>query len=491
MTAALPAYSNHIGGASRPAIGGGWLDSTDPATGRVWARVPDSGPEDVAEAVAAARRAFPEWRAHSPARRAAALRRWAQTVGEHAEDLARTESRDNGRVLRETRGADLPGGALHIEYNAGLADKTAGETVDLGGTASVSTFYEPYGVVGVILPWNAPLAMFFAKVSAALAAGNTVVVKPAEQACCSVLAGCALLEEAGLPPGAVNVVAGTGERAGEALVLHPDVAKVHFTGSTATGRRVTELSAEGLTDLSLELGGKSPCIVFDDADLDAAADGAAGAIYTGGAGQSCVAASRLLVQDSVFEEFTARLRDRARALRVGAPASPGTDMGPIAFAEQYRKVLSYLELGPKEGAETVFGGRHGPDALSEPDPDLSEGYWVEPTLFAAEDNGLRICQEEIFGPVTVALPFSTEEEAYAVANDTGYGLAGGAWTRDLARARRAVAAIDAGTVWINTFRRLHWAVPFGGRKQSGNLPSNGRDALREWLTLKAAWIEPG
>ncbi|WP_017623320.1 aldehyde dehydrogenase family protein [Nocardiopsis chromatogenes] len=487
----LPTYLNHIGGESRPAIGGGWLDSTDPSTGRVWARVPDSGPDDVAEAVDAARRAAPEWGAVPPARRAAVLRRWARAVVEHADDLARTESRDNGRVLRETRGADLPGGAMHIEYNAGLADTVTGDTLHMGGTASVSTRLEPYGVVGVILPWNAPLAMFFAKVSGALAAGNAVVVKPAEQACCSVLAGCALLEEAGLPPGAVNVVAGTGERAGEALVSHPGVAKVHFTGSTATGRRVTELSAAGITDLSLELGGKSACIVFDDADLDAAAAGAAGAIYTGGAGQSCVAASRFVVQDGVFEAFTERVREYARALRVGAPGAPDTGMGPIASEEQYRKVLSYLELGPKEGAELLFGGGSGPDALTEPDPALAGGYWVEPTLFRTGDNGLRICQEEIFGPVAVALPFTAEEEAYAIANGTGYGLAGGAWTRDLARARRAVDAIDAGTVWINTFRRIHWAVPFGGRKQSGNLPSNGPDALREWLTLKAAWIEPG
>ncbi|MFC3999491.1 aldehyde dehydrogenase family protein [Nocardiopsis sediminis] len=493
MTPAAPAiteYRNHIDGEARPARGGGLLDSVDPSTGRVWARVPDSGAADIDDAVAAARAALPAWRAAPPTRRAALLRAWSDTVLAHADALAAIESRDNGRVLKETRGGDVPGGALNIRYNAELADKVTGDTVHLGGTTLASTRYEPFGVVGVIIPWNAPLAMFFAKVSGALAAGNTVVVKPAEQACCSILAACELFAEAGLPPGLVNVVSGTGPVAGEALVDHPGVARLHFTGSTATGRRITRHAAAGLKNLSLELGGKSPNIVFDDADLDAATAGVAGGIFTGGAGQACVAGSRILIQEGVFEEFTRRLRAHAEAMRVGDPRDPATDMGPIAFAGQYDKVRSYLELGPREGAEILFGGGTGPDVAGA-DPALAGGYWVEPTLMAATDNRLRVCQEEIFGPVAVALPFRTEEEAYAIANDTDYGLAGGAWTRSLDRAHRAVAAIDAGTVWINTYRRIHWAVPFGGRKHSGDRASNGAEGLREWLTLKAAWIEVG
>ncbi|MBB5435075.1 aldehyde dehydrogenase family protein [Nocardiopsis composta] len=482
-------YLNHISGEFRPARSARWIDSTDPATGEVWARVPASGAEDVDDAVAAAAAAFPAWRATPPLRRAALLRAWSEAVLARSAELAGIESRDNGRVLRETRDADVPGGALHIQYNASLADKITGDTVHLGGTALASTYYEPFGVVGVVIPWNAPLAMFFAKVSGALAAGNAVVVKPAEQACCSILAACELFERAGFPPGLVNVVSGTGPEAGEALVDHPGVAKLHFTGSTATGRRVTERSAANLKNLSLELGGKSPDIVFDDADLDAAAAGAAAGIYTGGAGQACVAGSRILIQDTIFEEFTERLRERAAAIRLGDPRDPDTGMGPIAFAGQYRKVLSYLESAPADGAEPLFGGRTGAAAVA--DPALAGGYWVEPTLFTAADNRPAVCREEVFGPVAVAIPFGSEEEAYALANETDYGLAGGAWTRDLNRAHRAIAAIEAGTVWINTFRRIHWAVPFGGHKQSGNLPANGVDGLREWLNLKAAWIELG
>ncbi|ASU82972.1 aldehyde dehydrogenase [Nocardiopsis gilva YIM 90087] len=508
---ALTDYCNFIAGEFRPARSGEWLESVDPSTGRVWARVPASDATDIDDAVTAARHAFPDWRATPPLRRAALLRRWADAVLARSGELAAVESRDNGRVLKETQGGDVPGGAMNIQYNASLADKVTGDTIHLGGVpgsppggaggaaGSVNfTVYEPYGVAGIIIPWNAPLAMFFAKVSGALAAGNTVVVKPAEQACCSILAACELFTSLDLPPGLVNVVSGTGPSAGEALVDHPGVTKLDFTGSTATGRRVIQRASANLKNVSLELGGKSPNIVFDEADLDAAVTGVAGGIYTGGAGQSCVAGSRVLIQDTVFDTFTDRLRAHAAAIRLGDPRDPATDMGPIAFAGQFDKVRGYLELGLREGAKVLFGGRTGADALhagappgTATDPALAGGYWVEPTLLTTTDNGLRICQEEIFGPVAVAIPFATEEEAYAIANDTDYGLAAGAWTRSLDRAHRAIAALQAGTVWINTYRRLHWAVPFGGHKQSGNAPSNGVRGLGEWLTLKAAWVELG
>jgi aldehyde dehydrogenase (NAD+) len=294
----------------------------------------------------------------------------------------------------------------------------------------------------------------------------------------------------GLPKGLVNVVAGDGPTAGDALVAHPGVGKINFTGSTETGRTITCRSASNLKRLSLELGGKSPNIVFADADLDAATAGVATGIYTGGAGQACIAGSRILVEASIYDEFVERLREHAEKMVVGDPNDLATAMGPIAFAEQYDKVRSYLRSGPEEGAELAFGGGVGTDVVPADSP-LAGGYFVEPTLYRVPNNGLRICQEEIFGPVAVAMPFETEDEAVAIANDTRYGLASGVWTSNLTRAHRMAARIRAGSVWINTFRRIHWAVPFGGFKESGNHPAGGVEALNEWMDLKSVWVELG
>lgn len=481
-------FGNYIAGEQRPARSGEWIDSTDPSTGQVWARVPASGAADVDDAVGAATAAAGGWARTSPMQRAAMLRAWAGEISAHVEELSGIETRDNGRALRETRLGDLPGSSLLLHYVAGLADKLTGDTVNLGPQSVNYTVRQPLGVVGVIIPWNAPLAMFFAKVGAALAAGNAVVVKPAEQASCSILAATAMFERIGLPAGLVNVVAGDGPTAGDALVTHPGVAKVSFTGSTDTGRVITARSASNLKRLALELGGKSPNVVFADADLDAAAAGVAAGIYTGGAGQACIAGSRILVEAPVYAEFVERLREHAGKLAVGDPSDLATAMGPIAFAEQYDKVRSYLELGPAEGATLAFGGGTGTDVVPAGSA-LAGGYFVAPTLFEVPRNDLRICQEEIFGPVAVAMPFDTEDEAVAIANDTRYGLAAGVWTQNLNRAHRMAAALRAGSVWVNTYRRIHWAVPFGGLKESGNAPAGGVDALHEWTELKAVWIE--
>src|SRR5215207_7033675 len=481
-------FGNYIDGERRAARSGRWIDSVNPATGEAWAKIPASDAADVEDAVAAATSAAGSWAATPPMRRAMILRAWADRIGPATEELSELETRDNGRALRETRMGDLPGSALLVQYVAGLADKVTGDNVHLSAQSVNYTVHEPVGVVGVIIPWNAPLAMFFAKVSAALAAGNAVVVKPAEQASCSILAATALLDDLGLPKGLVNVVAGDGPTAGDALVTHPGVGKISFTGSTDTGRTITARSVTNLKRLALELGGKSPNVVFADADLDAAAAGVAAGIYTGGAGQACIAGSRILIEAPIFDEFVDRLRDHAEKLAVGDPMDLATAMGPIAFAEQYGKVRSYLRLGPEEGARLVFGGGTGTDVVPAGSP-LAGGYFVAPTLFRVPRNGLRICQEEIFGPVAVAMRFDTEDEAAAIANDTRYGLAAGVWTQNLSRAHRMAARIRAGSVWVNTYRRIHWAVPFGGLKESGNGPANGVDGLREWMELKSVWVE--
>jgi aldehyde dehydrogenase (NAD+) len=389
--------------------------------------------------------------------------------------------------VRET-GPEIAAVAEMYYYWAGAADKVQGETIRVGPASFNFTIAEPIGVVGAILPWNSPLSLFAAKVGAILAAGNTVVVKPAEEAACSCLAFARCFEEAGFPSGVVNVVAGLGEEAGDALVRHPDVGKITFTGETATARTITARSAETLKRLAFELGGKSANVVFADADLDAAARGAVAAVFTGGAGQTCVAGSRLLVERSVLEELVARMEPLARAIVLGDPLDPATGMGPLAFRRQYEKVVGYLELGLREGAEIAFGGERG-EALFEPGSPFAKGYFVRPTLFRGARNDMRICREEIFGPVAAAIPFEGEDEALALANDSPYGLAAGVWTRDLARAHRMLRSLEAGIVWVNSYRRIHWAVPFGGVKQSGYGRDSGLESLRGYLQSKSAWID--
>src|SRR5262245_40075515 len=366
-------FRNWIDGKAREAANGRWLESVDPARGESWALVPDGRAADVDLAVQAARRAFRDgpWRGLTAAERARLLRRVGDLVTARAAELAQLESRDNGKVVRET-GPEVAAVAEMYHYWAGAADKVQGETIRVGPASFNFTIAEPIGVVGAIIPWNAPLSLFAAKVGAILAAGNCVVVKPAEEAACSCLAFASCFEEAGFPPGVVNVVTGVGEEAGDALVRHPDVGKITFTGETATARTITARSAETLKRLAFELGGKSANIVFADADLEAAARGAVSAVFTGGAGQTCVAGSRLLVEHRIYEDLVARIARLAGEIRLGDPLDPQTAMGPLAFRRHYEKVLSYLELGTREGAELACGGERG-EALFEPGSPFAKG----------------------------------------------------------------------------------------------------------------------
>lgn len=485
-------FANTIDGESRPAATGATLDSIDPSTGAVWASFPRSTEIDVNDAVIAATTAFEDrWRPLPALARAAHLRDLADVIAGAAPELAELESRDNGRIIAETTTFDLPACAEMLRFFAGAADKIGGDTVEIGPTSFNFTLREPIGVIGLIVPWNAPLSIACAKLGAALAAGNTVVIKPAEQASCSLLRLGELFGSSGLPPGVVNVVAGLGEEAGDAIVRHPGVGRISFTGSTDTARIISERAASTLKPLHFELGGKSPNIVFADADLDAAAVGVSTmSVFTGNAGQTCIAGSRILIHESVFDEVLERITKLAAGVILGDPLDPATTMGPIVSEEQLDRVRGYIELGSKEGAELVFGGRTGAD-LFPPDSPQRAGYYVEPTLFRAEHTDLRIGQEEIFGPVAVAIPFRDDEEALAIANGTRYGLAAGVWTRDLARAHRFVRALRAGAVWVNTYRKVHWAVPFGGMKESGYGRDSGWESVLENTQLKTSWIELG
>lgn len=487
--AELRRFHQLIDGEKRPAANGRWMESIDPSRGLPWAEIPDGGAADIDAAVAAARRAFyGGWRKLPALQRAALLRRVAELVQAKIPLLAEIESRDNGKPIAETTAGEIPAVAQMFWYWAGAADKLHGETVEVSAQSLNYVRREPVGVVGIVVPWNSPLSIFVAKVGAALAAGNCVVVKPPESASCSILTIAELFAEAGFPPGVVNVVAGLGTTAGDALAGHPQVGKISFTGSTATARAITRRSADAIKPLSFELGGKSANIIFADADLEAAAIGASTmSIYTGGAGQTCVAGSRILVQRPVYDQMVERITKIVSTIKLGNAMDRSTQMGPLALDRQFDKVRSYLALGQAEGAEIVFGGRSGEALFG--GTDLAQGYYVEPTLFANAKNSMRICREEIFGPVACILPFEDEAEALAIANDSEYGLACGLWTNQLKRAHRMAADIETGAVWVNTYRRIHWAVPFGGVKDSGYGRDSGLESLRGYQQVKAVWID--
>ncbi len=472
-------YSNLIDGALKPAASGAHLDSFNPATGALLARIPASDRADAEEAVDAAACAFPTWSAMPPAVRAGYLEKVADIFVEHGEELARLESADNGNLI----GVSLLMNGIAMES---IWKRAAHETVAASTGQSVvldpDTFgvtrREPYGVIAAIIPYNMPIAMFCNKASLALAAGNTVVAKPPEQASAGLLRLAELMVDA-FPAGVLNIVSGLGE-VGDAMVRHAKVDKVSMTGSSATAKLIARSAADTLTPSILELGGKSPNIVFADADLDAAAFGVTiPSVYTFNAGQACVAGSRILVQREVLSEMLRRIQAIAEAIVIGDPLDPATTMGPLISKEQYDKVVDYLDIGRKE-AELVFGGRHGPEVV----PHLPEGHWVEPTLFMTDDNSTQICRDEIFGPVAVVLPFDTEAEAVALANDTRYGLAAGVWTRDLGCAQRMVRDIRSGNVWVNSYMQIRAELPFGGIKESGY----GHDSILDYTWEKTAVI---
>jgi acyl-CoA reductase-like NAD-dependent aldehyde dehydrogenase len=479
--AALRTYDLYIGGAHEKPASGLYFSSDNPYTGEIWASIARGSAQDVDRAVAAANGALPVWNAIKPSERGRLMIKLAELVESHTEPLAAAEVRDNGKLYLEML-AQVRMVADWFRYYGGLADKIEGAVIPTG-KPNMFTFtrHEPLGVVGLITPWNSPLLLLAHKLATALAAGNVAVVKPSEFTSASTLEFAELFALAGFPPGVINVVTGFGHEAGAALVAHPMIAKVAFTGSEMGGLRINETAARSLKHVALELGGKSPNIVFEDANLEAAVVGAIAGIFAA-SGQTCIAGSRLLLQRSIHDQFVERLVEIAAAARIGDPMQAATNVGPVATQPQYEKVLQYIDIAKAEGAHCALGGAPYAERGS------SGGRFVSPTIFTGVNNQMRIAREEVFGPVLAVIPFDTEEEAYQIANDTPYGLAAGVWTSDIGRALRASERLQAGTVWVNTYRIGGASTPFGGYKRSGMGHEGGIDAIKEWVNTKTVWI---
>jgi phenylacetaldehyde dehydrogenase len=454
----------------------------DPSTGETMAQVAAGDKEDIDLAVKAARRAFESgpWRKMTPSQRGRIVWKLADLIEEHLDEFAELESLDNGKPLTVARVADVPLAIDLFRYMAGWATKIDGHTLSTSSLPSdffAYTLREPVGVIGQIIPWNFPLLMAAWKLGPALATGNTVVLKPAEQTPLSALRLGELMEKAGLPPGVVNIVTGYGETAGAALAAHPDVDKVAFTGSTEVGKLIVQASAGNLKKVSLELGGKSPNIVFGDADVDLAISGAANAIFFNH-GQCCCAGSRLLVHKKIFDAVVDGVAAQAKKINVSPGFDPSCEMGPLVSDEQLNRVLGFLESGEKDGAKAVVGGKRYGD----------KGYFVEPTVLVNTKAGMKVVDEEIFGPVVCAQPFDEIEEVEALANSTSYGLAGAVWTTDMSKAHRVAHMMKAGTVWINCYNIFDAALPFGGYKQSGWGREMGREVLEQYTETKSVVV---
>ena len=465
-------------------LSGKWLESVNPFTAEAWALVPEGSAADVDRAVAAAKNAFHagEWSKLTATARGALLVRLGDLISDDAERLATIESTDNGKLLREMR-AQLDYVPQWFRYFGGLADKIEGRVIPIDKPGVFNfTREEPLGVVAAITPWNSPLLLAAWKLAPALAAGNTVVWKPSEYSSVSALAFGKLFEKAGFPPGVVNILSGYGNDVGEPLISHPDVAKVAFTGGDRTGERVYQQAARGIKHVTLELGGKSANIVFDDADLDHAVNGVVSGIFAA-TGQTCIAGSRALIHRSVHDAFVDRLVSLAGTARIGDPLHPDTQVGPITTRPQYEKVLEYIGIAKGEGAKCRLGG--GPAAR----PECGSGWFVEPTVFTGVRPEMRIANEEVFGPVLSIIPFDSEDEAVRIANDTIYGLAAGVWTTSMRRALEMSERLEAGTVWVNTYRAVSYMSPFGGYKRSGIGRESGADAIHEYLQTKSVWID--
>ncbi len=473
-------------------IGGEWVDSEssttletiNPATGEVITTFAEAGASDVDRAVSSARSAFEgKWSAIPAARRGKYLATLADLILEHGERLASLETSDNGKPFFESSKIDIPFAANVFRYFSGWADKLAGQTIPARGDAFTFTRREPLGVVAQIIPWNLPLVMCAWKLAPALAAGNTVVLKPAEQTPLTALALGELIIEAGFPPGVVNILTGRGEVTGAALVKHPGVDKISFTGSVPVGKEIMRNSAENLTKLTLELGGKSPNIIFADANMKSALRGAINGIFYG-KGELCCAGSRLLVERSCYDDVVSALQETVSTLQVGDPFDKKTRIGALVSHEQTERVLKYIEIGKSEGAKLVTGGER-----VQFDNEFANGCFVSPTVFADVDNSMTIAQEEIFGPALAVIPFDSEEDALTIANDTEFGLAAALWTNDIKRAHRMAAKLKAGTVWVNTVNMFDASLPFGGFKHSGFGRDLGEDALDGYLQTKSVWID--
>jgi aldehyde dehydrogenase (NAD+) len=474
-----------IGGRWLPSASNTWFESLNPFTAMPWAHVPRGTKMEVDWAVAAAKEAFrpqSDWRKMTATARGALLRRLGDLVAADAERLATIETTDNGKLLAEMR-AQLNYIPQWFHYFGGLADKIEGRVIPIDKPGVFNfTREEPLGVVAAITPWNSPLLLAAWKLAPALAAGNTVVWKPSEFSSVSALEFGDLFEKAGFPPGVVNIVTGYGNEVGEPLVTHPDVAKVAFTGGDKTGEQVYQMAARGLKHVTLELGGKSANIVFYDADLDAAVNGVVSGIFAA-TGQTCIAGSRALIHRPIHAEFVDRLLALAKTARMGDPLDSSTQVGPITTLPQYEKVLDYIRIAKEEGAVCRLGGKRGGRS------ECGSGWFVEPTIFTGVKPEMRIANEEVFGPVLSVIPFEDEEEAIRIANNTVYGLAAGVWTTSMRRALTMSERLEAGTVWVNTYRAVSYMSPFGGYKRSGIGRESGAEAIREYLQTKSVWID--
>jgi acyl-CoA reductase-like NAD-dependent aldehyde dehydrogenase len=458
------------------AASGETFDTIDPATGEVITQISAAGEEDIDRAVKSAAKAFETWGRSRPAERERLLFRLADLIEENAEELAQLESLDNGKPVGDASAVDVPLTAATFRYNGGWPSKIEGITIPTAHDALVYTRREPVGVVGAIVAWNFPLLLAAWKLGSALAAGCTVVLKPAEQTPLSTLRLAELIAEAGFPPGVVNVVNGLGETAGSAIVRHPGIRKIAFTGSLEVGRMIARESADTLKHVTLELGGKSPNIIFADADVATAAAAAASAIFFN-SGQVCTAGSRLMVERSVHDEVLEIVQAEGAKMKMGPGLAADTSLGPLVSKEQFERVTGYIDLGEREGASIVSGGK-APDG---------NGYFLPPTVLADVPDDLTVVREEIFGPVVVVQPFESVEEVARRANETGYGLTAGVWTNDLQKAHKVAEYLDAGTVWINSYNALDPAVGVGGVKDSGYGKDNGREGLEKFLQTKTVW----
>ena len=470
-------------------IGGGYrssegaeIDCFDPTTGRTWCRISDCTEGEVDAAVKAAQAAMldPAWRDITQSQRGLLMLRLADILERNIDRIAEIEVKDNGKLLREMRALAqaLPVG---LRYYAGMADKIEGTTIPVNKPDMLNfTVREPLGVIGVIIPWNSPLYMMIRAIAPALACGNTVVVKPSEHASSGAVAFAEMVSQAGIPDGVFNVVTGYGHSAGNALITHPGITKIDFTGGPATGRVIAKNAADQLTPATLELGGKSPHVVCDDADLDAAANGVVAGIFAA-AGQTCVAGSRCFIQEGVYDDVVTRIVEKARAIKIGDPHRDDVQLGPLALWSQVEKVGDFVENARSQGATLALGGGR-PEGLG-------DGWYVEPTIFTDVTNDMQIAREEVFGPVLAILKFRDEDDLLAQANDSDFALASGIWTQNINRALRFMRRIEAGMVWINTYRSPSVMSPVGGFKDSGYGKHNGFAAIEEYSRIKTVVID--
>lgn len=479
----MQTYKMFIDGKWVDSANGETLETFNPFTGEPWALIPKGRKDDAEMAVAAAHKAFTSgpWPRLTASDRGHLLRKLGDLIAESAERLARTEVTDNGKLVNEML-FQLKYIPQWYYYFGGLADKIEGTVIPIDKPETFNyTRNEPLGVCVGITPWNSPLLLLAYKLAPALAAGNTFVAKPSEFTSASTLEFAKLVEQAGFPPGVFNVVTGFGADVGETLTTHKHVAKIAFTGSEGTGRKIGEMAARSFKKVTLELGGKSPHIVFADAEIDNAVNGVISGIFAA-TGQTCIAGSRLLVERKIHDQFLEKVITLAKTARMGDPLSTSTQVGPVTTPPQLEKILDYIDIAKAEGAECLIGGGRPSN------PELGKGWFVEPTIFAGVKNSMRIAQEEVFGPVLAVIPFDTEEEAIHIANDTNYGLAAGFWTQDMRRMLRVSAAIQAGTVWVNTYRTISYMSPLGGYKHSGIGRENGMASIQNYLQTKSVMI---